>query len=216
MKQRSSSTSESSVPPSPVLSPKTAESAEVYDLIDMESDDDYDYFDDDEFDDSDEEEYGNLGPALQSPLKPEVLHSKPTEPVSNQRIPVLPMKPSSVASPPKLPVKNSSPHSTKPKPTVSQKKPSISSKPSISKKPTLSPKPSLPPPVSRTSSCVALYDYRSSQSSDLSFVSGSVIEIPEPKSKKESRLPTLEVEESKDESVFLQKGNNQTWHNLVK
>ena len=95
--------------------------------------------------------------------------------------PILPTKPG--VSPKKPNISTSKPSSSpkpvglKPKPAKSTKpaiatnKPAISSKPSVSKKPTLAAKPSKP------RECVALYDYRSDEASDLSFTSGSTIQI---------------------------------------
>ena len=193
VKTRTASTSSDSQQQSKIL-PKSAESAEVYDLIDLESgdDDDYDYFDDDEFDDafSDEEEAN--APQQHQPLVAQAhLIANISQFQDNQHHgnaaaakPSVPKK----LPPPILPQQlNSSPRpapSHKPHNNIAKvgKKPSLASKPSakpaISKKPVLAPKPSLPPQTkTTTSSCVALYDYRSDQSSDLSFISGSVFQI---------------------------------------
>jgi len=181
----------SSVPPSPMLPAKSTETAEVYDLIDLESDDDYDYFDDDEFDDafSDDENNENdiyennaaSASAYQSAsqsfpkstkLPNDLFQSISSVQSSPSKPLVKPLKPTITATkpPPQFPVKREN-----------VRKPTLSEKPVISKKPVLAPKPSLqaPPPISRTDSCVAMYDYHSTQPTDLSFTSGSVIRIVE-------------------------------------
>lgn len=174
----------------PVVKSK-AECAEVHDLIDLESDDDYGYFDDDEFDDglSDEDLYDELEP--ESSTSPQVLFTQPIPLESagpSKPLPRVPLpqkhafpfnKPKEIIPPP-LPYRpptgsSSQPMNPNPKPAL---KPVLSAKPVLAKKPVLAAKPSLPTtPSLMRKKCVALYDYKSSEPSELPFTSGTIIEI---------------------------------------
>ena len=165
------------------------ESAEVYDLIDLESgdDDDFDYFDDDEFDDpfSDEEKEEHhshqqlnlLASISQFQSNQQLGNAVESKPFVAEKLPppILPHRPNN--------------STVAPKPHISAKlnnnyKPSLPSKampkPAILKKPVLASKPSVQS-KSINKCCVALYDYHSDQNTDLSFISGSVIQILEGK-----------------------------------
>ena len=184
--------------------PSKTETAEVYDLIDLESgdDDEFDYFDDDEFDDafSDEEGeqiYSNQQPSTHQNLLIDISQFQNKQQQQQQRSNIAAAKPgvgakpfvSEKLPPPILPQRtnNSTPftpiqsaatvkvnHNNNSKPPLPSK---AMSKPAISKKPVLAPKPSVQ--SKPMNNCVALYDYRSNEGTDLSFTSGSVIEILE-------------------------------------
>ena len=187
------------------ISPTKTETAEVYDLIDLESDDEFDYFDDDEFDDafSDEEGdkiYSNQQPTTHQNLLLDISSQFQNNQQQQQQrgnnaaakpgVSVKPFVPEKL-QPPILPERtnNSTLPTHKSTQNVAAAKVSLNnnhkpplaskamSKPAISKKPVLAPKPSFE--SKPTSNCVALYDYRSDEGTDLSFMSGSVIQILE-------------------------------------
>ena len=171
----------------------------------MESGDKFDYFDDDEFDDafSDEEGdnlYSNQQPTTHQNLlldissqfqnnqqqqqqRSNIAAAKPgvgVKPFVQEKLPppILPQRTNNSTPPRPISTQNAVAakvsHNNNHKPPLASK---AMSKPAISKKPVLAPKPSVE--SKPMSNCVALYDYRSDEGTDLSFMSGSVIQILE-------------------------------------
>ena len=165
----------------------SVESSVVFDLIDLEcDDDDYDYFDEDEFDDglSDEEELQDQTPALKpvfttpkpqavsKAIKPAIIAKPlPLEPgISKHYRTSVPTSHSN--APPLLPPRRVS-QVTSPD-SKQAVKPAVAKKPSLPKKPPIY---SEGNQAKNSDLCVSLYDFRGTKSSDLSFMSGCKIEL---------------------------------------